>query len=181
MRKFIAALLLSVSPMAVCASLKPSELAAVQVVDQFVQGCFMNFPYPEKFTEWLAQPGFQKLSSTDALAYLGGYSGNAWSVQLDNSRLVLTSVGTSACNVFANDLDESMTKNLIVGFLDYLKTQGATYQARVVTPDSAATSLYSMSYAVSMGGQVVMNLTMTIAPPGGGKFQVALTASKVET
>lgn len=53
MRKFVAALLFSVSPFTVCASLKPSELAAVQVVDQFVQGCFMNFPYPKKFTGWL--------------------------------------------------------------------------------------------------------------------------------
>ena len=181
MRKFVAALLLSVSPFAVCASLKPSELAAVQVVDQFVQGCFMNFPYPEKFTGWLAQPGFQKLSSIDAAAYLGGYSGSAWSVQLDNSRFVLTSVGASACNVFGNDLDESMTKNLVIGFLDYLKTQGATYQSKNVTPDSATAGLYSTSYAVSMGGQVVMNLILTVAAPGGGKFQVVLTASKAET
>ncbi|WP_295994062.1 hypothetical protein [Rugamonas sp.] len=181
MRKLVGAFLFLVAPIAFCADLKPSELAAVQVVDQFVQGCFMSFPYPEKFTEWVAQRGFQKLSDTDASAYLGSYSGNAWSVRLDNSRFVLTSVGASACNVFANDLDESMTKNLVVGFLEYLKTQGATYQSMTVNPASATAGLSSMNYAVSMGGQVVMNLILTVAAPRSGKFQVALTAAKVAT
>ncbi|WP_157201042.1 hypothetical protein [Massilia sp. Root351] len=141
----------------------------------------MNFPYPEKFTNWLAQPGFQELSSIDAAAYLGGYSGSAWSVQLENSRFVLTNFGANVCSVFANDLDESMTTNLVVGFLDYLKTQGATYQLKNVTTDSATTLLRTTSYAVSMEGQPVMNLILTVAAPGGAKFQVALTASKVET
>ncbi|OEZ50680.1 hypothetical protein JAB1_17980 [Janthinobacterium sp. MP5059B] len=181
MKKIVAALLLFVSPFAACASPKASELATAQVVDEFVQGCFMNFPYPEKFQAWLARPGFQKLSSIDAAAYLGAYSGNAWNVQLDNSRFVLTSIGESACNVFANDLDASMTRNLVIGFLDYLKTQGATYQSKMVTPASATASLSSTSYAVSMNGQVIMHLALTIAAPGTGPFQVALTAARAET
>lgn len=180
MKKFVAAFLLLVSPFAACASLKPSELAAVQVVDQFVQGCFMNFPYPEKFNAWLAQPGFQRLSGSDAAAYLGARAGGAWSVQLNNSRFVLTSVGESACNVFANDLDESMTRNLLAGFLDYLQTQGATYQSKIVTPDQATAGPSKTSYAVSMDGQVLMNLTLAAAAPGSGAFQVALTASRAD-
>ncbi|MGG7607487.1 NMCC_0638 family (lipo)protein [Massilia sp. BKSP1R2A-1] len=178
MRKIVGALLFGVAPLVFCAPLKPAESAAVQVVDQFVQGCFMSFPYPEKFAEWLAQPGFQKLSGTEASQYLAGNYGNAWNVQLDKSRFVLTSVGASTCNVFANDLDEAMTKNLVVGFLDYLKTQGATYQAKNVTPDGAASVLSSTSYSVSMDGQVIVNLVVTVAPQGGGKFQIALSASK---
>lgn len=150
MRKFVGAFLFFVAPLAFCASLKPSKLAAVQVVDQFVHGCFLSFPHSEKFAAWLAQPGFQMLSSIDATAYLGGYPDSAWSVQLDNSRFVLTSVGGSACNVFANDLDESMTKNLVVGFLDYLETEGATYQSTIVKPDRATAGLSSTSYAVFM-------------------------------
>lgn len=181
MKKLVTILLLFISSLAFCASLKPSELAAIQVVEQFAQGCVMSFPHPDKFTEWLAQPGFRKLSSTEAKEYLGGYPGSAWSAQLGNSRFVLTSIDGSACNIFANDLDETMTKNLIVGFLDYLKTQGATYQSKNVTPVAATANQTSTSYAVSMDGQVVMNLILTIAAPGNGKFQVALTASKATT
>lgn len=63
----------------------------------------------------------------DAAAYLGAYSGSAWSVQLNNSRFVLTSAGESACNVFANDLDEPMTRNLLAGFLDYARQKPHPY------------------------------------------------------
>lgn len=181
MRKFLGALLLCIAPLAVSAPLKPSELAAAEVVSQFVDGCFMSFPYPEKFTVWLTQSGFQKLSSSGASGYLGGYPGSAWNVQLLNSSFVLTTLGTGACSIFANDLDEAMTKNLMVGFLDYLKTQGATYQSKDVTPDSATGGGSSTSYSVSTGGEVIMNLTLSIAPIGSGKSKVALTASKAGT
>lgn len=62
-----------------------------------------------------------------------------------------------------------------------LKTQGATYQSKIVTPASATAGLSSTSYAVSMNGQVIMHLTLTIAAPGAGPFQVALTAARAET
>jgi hypothetical protein len=74
-----------------------------------------------------------------------------------------------------------MTKNLVVGFLDYLKTQGATYQSKNVTPDSATAGGSSTSYSVSMGGQVIMNLILSVAPVDSGKSQVALTASTAGT
>lgn len=180
MRNFYGMLLILLSQSAVCAPLTPPEMAAVQVVDQFVQGCFMSFPYPDKFAEWLEQYNFHKLSSSDASAYLAGNSGNAWSVHLDKSNFILTSIGNSACNVFANDLDGPMTKNLVVGFMDYLKTQGASYQPKDIAPESAGDGSSTTSYAVSIEGEAVMNLILTIAPRGAGTFQVALTASKVK-
>lgn len=112
MRKFFGILLIFLSQSAVCASLTPPQEAAVQVVDEFAQGCFISFPYPDKFARWLAQSNFHKLSSSDSSPYLAGHSGDAWSVQLDKSNFVLTSIGDSACNVFANDLDAPMTKVL---------------------------------------------------------------------
>lgn len=180
MRNFFGIVLIFLSQSAVCAPLAPPEMAAVQVVDQFVQGCFMSFPYPDKFAGWLAQSNFHKLSSSDASAYLAGHSGEAWSAQLDKSNFILTSIGDSACNVFANDLDGPMTKNLVVGFMDYLKTQGASYQPKDITPKSAGDGSSTTSYAVSIGGETIMNLILTISPRGVGMSQVALTASKVK-
>lgn len=181
MRKILGIFLLLISQLATSAALKPSEMAATQVVDQFVQGCFMNFPYPEKFAQWIAQPGFKKLSGNDAAEYLSGYSGSVWTAELNSSRFVVTSIGANACNVFSNDLDETMTKNLVIGFLDYLRTQGVTYQSRNITPDGAKAGESSTSYAVSIEGQVIMNLILSVAPPGLGKFQIALTTAKVDT
>lgn len=181
MRKILGIFLLLISQLGTTAPLKPSELAATQVVDQFVQGCFMNFPYPEKFAQWIAQPGLKKLSGNDASEYLNGYSGSVWTAELNSSHFVVTSIGANACNVFANDLDETMTKNLVIGFLDYLKTQGVTYQSRNVTPDGAKAGQSSTSYAVSIEGHVIMNLILSVAPPGLGKFQIALTTAKVDT
>lgn len=181
MRKILGIFLLLISQLAASAAPKPSELAATQVVDHFVQGCFMNFPYPEKFARWISQPGFKKLSGNDAEEYLSGYSGSVWTAELNSSRFVVTSIGVNACNVFANDVDEAMTKNLVTGFLDYLKTQGVTYQAKNITPNGAKAGQSSTSYAVSIEGQVIMNLILSIAPPGLGKFQIALTTVKVDT
>jgi len=141
----------------------------------------MNFPYPEKFATWLAQPGFQKLSEADASSYLGEYAGQAWSVQLDNSRYVLTTIGSSACNVFSRDVDGAMTEDLVVGFLGYLKTQGATYESKRITPKSALADGVSTSYSVFVEGQVIMNIVLSIAPSSNGASQIALTASKTGT
>lgn len=163
-----------------CAQSVTPQMAAVQVVDQFVQGCFMNFPYPDKFAQWIAESKFRKLSSADASAWLGGHSGNAWNAQLDKSNFILTSVGDSACNVFANGLDGRMTKNLVTGFLDYLKTQGATYQSRDITPKNVGDRGSTTSYSVSIGGEAIMSLILSIAPCGAEACQVALTASKVK-
>lgn len=180
MKKIVAACLIAVAPLALGASGQPSAAAAVEVVDQFVQGCFMHFPYPDTFAKWHAGPEFQPLSDADASAYLGGKAGKAWSVQLKDSRFVLTALGTTACNVFANDVDPAMTQNLVVGFLDYLKTQGLSYQPASATPVGAAAGLSTTNYAVSAEGQVLMNMTLTVAPPGSGQFQIALTAAKAQ-
>lgn len=180
MRNLCGILLILLSQSVMCAQPATRQMAAVQVVDQFVQGCFMNFPYPDKFAEWLAESNFRKLSSADASAWLVGHSGNAWSAQLDKSNFILTSVGDSACNIYANDLDGPMTKNLVSGFMDYLKTQGASYQSKDITPKNAGNGYSTTSYSVSIGGEAIMNLILTIAPRGAGAFQVALTASKVK-
>lgn len=179
MRTFFGILFVLLSHTAVCAELAPPETAAVQVVDQFVQGCFMNFPYPDKFGAWLAQSDFRKLSGADSSSYLAARPGDAWSAKLDKSTFIMTTTGDRACSVFANDLDGTMTKNLVTGFMDYLKTQGATYQLRDTTPKNAVAGYSTTNYAVSTGNQVIMNLSVTIAPRGTGAFQVALTASKV--
>lgn len=73
-----------------------------------------------------------------------------------------------------------MTRNLIDGFMGYLKTQGATYESKDITPKSAGVGSSTTSYAVSIGGEAIMNLILSIAPSGARTFKVALTASKVK-
>ncbi|RYF34611.1 MAG: hypothetical protein EOO38_29395 [Cytophagaceae bacterium] len=139
----------------------------------------MSFPYPKKFAEWIAQSNFHKLSSSYASAYLAGHSGDAWSAHFDKSSFIVTSIGDSACSIFANDVDGPMTRNLVDGFMGYLKTEGASYQFKDITPKSAEDGSSTTNYAVCIGGEAIMNLVLSIAPRGASMFQVALTASKM--
>src|SRR3954462_15581974 len=86
-----------------------SKQAAVEVVTQFVEGCFRRFPYPKEFAEWLNQPGLRKLSDQEAAPFLPASGGKAWAGTTPNASFVVTSLGRGNCTVFASGLDEQTT------------------------------------------------------------------------
>jgi hypothetical protein len=152
--------------------------AAVEVVTQFVEGCFRRFPYPEKFAEWLNQPGHRKLSNKEAAPFLPAKGGDAWAATTPHSSFVITSLRRNDCTVFAGGLDEQTTRDMVKGFLGYLETQGASWIERDTTPAKATPGYSSTNYLITLDGRVMANITLSIAPPRPGGFQVALTVAK---
>ena len=178
MRKFLLLFSLLLSPIWAAEQPPQAKQAAIEVVDQFVEGCFMYYPYPDKFSAWIGQLKYQKLSASEAAPYLAGSNGEAWSAITPNSKFILTSLNQSACTVFANGLDAETTKGMVKGFLGYLETQGATYSVIDATPSGAKPGYSSVNYSITMGGHVVAHITLSMAPPSTGSFQVALTVAK---
>jgi hypothetical protein len=178
MRQLLATVLILTSSVVSAEELPQPKQAAVEVVTQFVEGCFRRFPYPEKFSEWLSQSGHRKLSKQEAAPFLPANGGDAWAATTPHSSFVITSLGRNDCTVLADGIDEQTTKDMVKGFLGYLETQGASWIAHDTTPENAMPGYSSTNYSITLGGRAMANITLSIAPPRPGGFQVALTVAK---
>lgn len=179
MLKYLPLSLLFVVVAGFAAEPKPrSKLAATEVVEQFADGCFMAFPYPEKFAEWIKQRGHKRLSGEAAARFVVNGSEEVWAARTPNSEFTLVSLGQSACTVFANDVDEETTRGMLTGFVQFLATQGATFSTSKITPVLAPPGSSSLNFAISMGGTVIAHITLTVAKSEHGVDQVAITAAK---
>lgn len=156
----------------------PKELATIEIVNQFVEGCVTSYPNPEKFSLWRESRGLSKLQPEDAAEILGGKEGDAWSAKTPNGSYLLAGMGKTACSVFATNVDLPTTRKLIGGFMEFLQEQGYSYVETDTTPRDAAASGYTtISYAVSKSGKPAMRVVLTLDASGTRRFQVALTAS----
>ena len=178
MRHLLASgLILAVSAATAEESHQPKK-AAIEVVTQFVEGCFRRFPYPDEFAEWIKKQGYRKLSIEEAGALLPEKRGQAWAASSPNSSFVIVSLGRSDCTVFASGLDEKMTKDMVTGFLGYLETQGASWTSDDITPTGSGPGYSSTDYSISVDGRHMASITLSIAPPRPDAFQVAITVAK---
>jgi hypothetical protein len=155
-----------------------SKRAAVEVVTQFVEGCFRRFPHPKEFAEWVKQPGLRKLADEEAAPFLPASGGKAWAATTPNASFVITSLGRGDCSVLADGLDEKTTREMVEGFLAYLETQGATWVEDDTTPEKAEPRYSSTIYSISLDKRPIASITLSIAPPGPGGSQVAITVAK---
>jgi hypothetical protein len=178
MRQLLATGLFLTTSVVSAEELHQPKQAAIEVVTQFVEGCFRRFPYPEEFAEWVNQPGHRKLSDQEAAPLLPATGGDAWAATTPHSSFFITSLGRSACTVFASGLDEQTTRDMVKGFLGYLETQGASWTADDTTPARSGPGYSSTNYSITLNGRPTANITLSIAPPRPGGFQVALTVAK---
>jgi hypothetical protein len=89
---------LAVLPMTVAAS---NTFAGETFTNLFAQACVAHFQNPERLRDVMAAQNVAQLPPDQAAVFLGGATGAAWGVQVEDSKYVVTLSDYRVCSVFA--------------------------------------------------------------------------------